>query len=114
MKHTIDANGKTIGRLATQVAALLNGKNSTTFTKNKVAEVSVEVINAAKVKLSGNKMKEKVYKRYSLYPGGLTNEPANKLALRKGFGELITHAVRGMLPKNKLQDLRMKNLTVSE
>lgn len=114
MKHTIDANGKTIGRLATQVAALLNGKNSVAFTKNKVTEVSVEVINAAKVKLSGNKMNEKVYKRYSGYPGGLTSEPAKHLAARKGYSELITHAVRGMLPKNKLQDLRMKNLTVNE
>lgn len=114
MKHTIDATNQTVGRLATKIAALLNGKNSVTFAKNKIAEVTVEVVNASKVKLSGDKMKTKVYKRYSGFPGGLTQEPAHKVATRKGYSELVINAVRGMLPKNKLQNTRMKNLVVTE
>ncbi len=114
MKYTIDASGKPLGRLASEVAVLLNAKNSITFVKNRVAEVEVLVTNASKVKVSGNKMKESVHKSYSGFPGGLKEMPLSYVVAKKGFSELIIHSVKGMLPKNKLQDIRMKNLTIEE
>lgn len=112
--HTIDASNKPLGRLASEVAALLNAKNSIHFVKNRVAEVSIKIINASKVKITGNKMKESVHKSFSGYPSGLKEMPLSYVAEKKGYGELIKHAVKGMLPKNKLQDIRMKNLVVEE
>ena len=70
--------------------------------------------NASQVKVTGNKMKESVHKSFSGYPGGLKEMPLAFVVSKKGFSALITHAVKGMLPKNKLQDIRMKNLTVKE
>lgn len=114
MKYTIDAQNKPLGRVATEVAALLNGKNTTDFAKNIVTDVKVEVINASKLKLTGNKMKDSVHKRYSGHPGGLKIRSFKLVTEKKGYRELVIHAVNGMLPKNKLQDVRMKNLTVTE
>ena len=114
MKHTIDATGKSLGRLASEVAALLNGKNSVNFVKNRVLPVEILVQNAAKVRVTGDKMNELLHKRYSGFPGGLKELTLNKVVVRKGYAELIKHSVYGMLPKNKLQDIRMKNLTVTE
>ncbi len=114
MKYTIDATGKSLGRLASEVAALLNAKNSVHFVKNKVADVEVAITNASKVKVTGNKMKESVHKSFSGYPGGLKEMPLHYVVSKKGFSEIIVHAVRGMLPKNKLQDVRMKNLSIEE
>ena len=114
MNHTIDATDRSLGRVATEVAALLNAKDSVNFVKNRVADVTVKVINASKIKVTGNKMKESVHKSYSGYPGGLKEMPLHYVVEKKGFSELLSHAVRGMLPKNKLQDIRMKNLTIEE
>lgn len=114
MNHTIDATDKPLGRLASEVAAILNAKNSIHFVKNRVADVSVTVTNASKIKVTGNKMKESVHKSYSGFPGGLTQMPLEYVVKNKGFSELLSHAVRGMLPKNKLQDIRMKNLVIEE
>ena len=114
MNHTIDATGKALGRVASEAAALLNAKDSVNFVKNRVADVSVKVVNASKMKVTGNKMKESVHKSYSGYPGGLKEMPLQYVVEKKGFSELLSHAVRGMLPKNKLQDIRMKNLTIEE
>ena len=114
MIHTIDATNRPLGRVASEAAALLNAKNSIHFVKNRVEEVTVKVINASKVKITGNKMKESVHKSYSGYPGGLKEMPLEYVVKNKGFSELFKHAVLGMLPKNKLQDIRMKNLVVEE
>jgi len=114
MNHTIDATDKVLGRVASEIAALLNAKNSIHFVKNRVADISVTVTNASKIKVTGNKMKESVHKSYSGFPGGLTQMPLSYVVQKKGYTELLTHAVRGMLPKNKLQDIRMKNLTIEE
>lgn len=114
MNHTIDAKDRSLGRVATEVAALLNAKDSVNFVKNRVADVSIKVINASKIKVTGNKMKVSVHKSYSGYPGGLKEMPLQYVVEKKGFSELLSHAVRGMLPKNKLQDIRMKNLTIEE
>lgn len=112
--HTIDATNRALGRVASEVAALLNAKNSVEFVKNRVADVSIKVINASKVKVTGNKMKESVHKSFSGYPSGLKEMPLSYVVEKKGYAELIKHAVEGMLPKNKLQSLRMKNLVVEE
>jgi len=114
MIHTIDATDKILGRLASEVAALLNAKNDINFVKHRVADVTVKVINAGKIKVTGNKMKESVHKSYSGFPGGLKEMPLSYVVEKKGYTELLTHAVRGMLPKNKLQDIRMKNLIIEE
>ncbi len=114
MTHTIDATDKVLGRLASEVAALLNAKDNVNFVKNRVADVTVKVVNASKIKVTGNKMKESVHKSYSGYPGGLKQMPLRYVVEKKGYGELLTHAVRGMLPKNKLQDIRLKNLIIEE
>ena len=114
MNHTIDAKDKALGRVASEVAALLNAKDSVHFVKNRVADVTVTVINANLVKITGNKMKESVHKSYSGYPGGLTEMPLHYVVDKKGYAELITHAVNGMLPKNKLQGIRLKNLVIKD
>ncbi len=114
MNYTIDATGKSLGRLASEVAAVLNAKNSVHFVKNRVADVKVLVTNASKVKVTGSKMKESLHKSYSGFPGGLKEMPLSYVVEKKGFGEIIRHAVKGMLPKNKLQDIRLKNLEVTE
>lgn len=112
--HTIDAKGRALGRVASEAAALLNGKSSVTFTKNRIADVSVKIINASQVKVTGSKLSESVHKSYSGYPGGLKQMPLKYVAEKKGYKELLKHAVYGMLPKNKLQDIRIKNLTIEE
>ena len=71
MNHTIDATDKALGRIASEAAALLNAKDSIHFVKNRVADVTVTVTNASKIKITGNKMNESVHKSYSGYPGGL-------------------------------------------
>jgi large subunit ribosomal protein L13 len=114
MNHTIDATDRALGRVASEVAALLNAKDSIHFVKNRVADVSVKVINASKLKVTGNKMKESIHKSFSGYPSGLKEMPLEHVVAKKGYSELLTHAVRGMLPKNKLQDIRMKNLSIEE
>jgi large subunit ribosomal protein L13 len=114
MKYIIDAQNKPLGRLASEVAALLNGKSTTDFAKNIVSDVQVEVINASKMKITGNKFKTVTHKRYSGFPGGLKQPTLAMVVEKKGYKELVTHAVNGMLPKNKLQDIRMKNLVVTE
>lgn len=113
-EYTIDAAGKPLGRLASEVAAILNAKNSTSFVKNTVTDISVIVKNASKIKLTGNKMKQSVHKTYSGFPGGQKVKTLAMVSEKKGFKEVLRHAVEGMLPKNKLQDKRMKNLLIEE
>ena len=113
-EYTIDATNVALGRIATQVASLLNGKNTIDFVKNKVTQVKVSVVNASKIKLTGNKINDSLHKTYSGYPGGLKEKTLAHVIAKKGYGEVLVHAVSGMLPKNKLQDIRLKNLIVSE
>ncbi|MEI6352495.1 MAG: 50S ribosomal protein L13 [Candidatus Nomurabacteria bacterium] len=113
-EYTIDASGKALGRLSSEVAALLNGKSSITFVKNVVPAVKVKIINAGKVRLTGSKLKQSVHKTYSGFPGGQKVKTIGNVADKKGFKELVRHAVEGMLPKNKLQDKKMMNLSIEE
>ncbi len=109
---TIDAADKTLGRVASAAAKALLGKHSASFAKHVVAQDGVKIINASRVAISGNKKLDKKYVRYSGYPGGQKIENYAMLTARKGEKEVIRKAVLGMLPKNKLQKLRMKMLTI--
>ncbi len=106
--HLIDATGLSLGRLATQIAIWLTGKHKPTFAAHMDIGDNIVVINAAKVVLTGNKAKAKVYYRHSGYPGGLKVTSFSSL----GPEEAIRHAVSGMLPKNKLHDPRLLRLHI--
>jgi len=97
----VDAEGQTLGRLATRVARILSGKNSPRYTPFLDTGDHVIVINAAKVKLTGLKAEKKVYRRYTGYPGGLREEEFRKKIVRKPE-QIIQDAIEGMLPKSKL------------
>jgi large subunit ribosomal protein L13 len=109
--HLVDAEGKTLGRLATRVAILLRGKNKPIFAPHQDTGDFVVVVNAKKVSLTGKKWKEKIYVHHSGYPGGLKMASAEKIAQKKPE-RLITMAVQGMLPKNKLGRKLIKKLKV--
>ncbi len=99
--HLIDAEGKTLGRLATEVATLLRGKHKPTFTPHVDTGDYVIIINAEKVVLTGKKLMDKMYYRHTGYPGGLRSR--NALEMRTKFPErMLESAVRGMLPKGPL------------
>ncbi len=114
MKHTIDAQGKKIGRIASQAASILLGKHSPTFQKNKVSPDLVEIINASKVDLSLKKKTDDKYVTYTGFRGGLKSESLGELITRRGMTEVFQRAVTRMLPNNRLRDVRIKNLTVKE
>ena len=114
METVIDAQGKTLGRVASAAAKALLGKHSADFAKNVAANVTVKVINASKIAVSGSKATQKTYIRYSGYPGGQKEERYDMLAKRRGHKEIIHRAVRGMLPHNRLEKLRMKHLIIEE
>jgi len=107
----IDAENKILGRVASDISTLLLGKNKPTYTPNMNVGDKVVVINAEKVAVSGNKMKNKVYYRVTGYPGGIKSETLEKLLSRRPT-EAVRRAVHGMLPKNKLRKERMNNLFI--
>ncbi|MFI3266170.1 MAG: 50S ribosomal protein L13 [Rikenellaceae bacterium] len=107
----IDATDLAVGRLASQVAKILRGKNKPEFTPHVDCGDNVIIINAAKVKLTGNKMTDKVYVSHSGYPGGQKMvSPADYMQKKPEF--IIMHAVKGMLPKNRLGSVLLTNLKV--
>ena len=106
--HLIDAKGKTLGRLATQVASLLRGKHKPQFTPNSDMGDFVIVINASEIKLTGKRTEMKEYFSYSGYPGGDKFEKFKDL-LKKHPERIIEFAVHGMLPKTKLGAVIEKN-----
>lgn len=107
--HLIDAKGKVLGRLATEIADLLRGKGKVTFTPHIAGGDYVVVINAEKVKLTGDKLKNKIYQRVTGYRGNKKEFTAQEI-LATHPTRIIEHAVKGMLPKNKLSNLIKKNL----
>lgn len=112
--YTIDARDKKIGRVATDAASHLLGKHRTSFVKNAVRNISVSIVNASALDIHPRKMAQKMYVRYTGYPGGLINESMPDAIKRHGFSELLRRAIYNMLPPNKLRVERMKNLTISE
>ncbi len=109
----VDADGQTLGRLASEIAILIRGKHKTNFTPHVDCGDNVIVINAEKIKLSGKKMSEKVYIRHTGYPGGQKSLTATELMERRPI-RLVEKAVKGMLPKNKLGAKLYTNLFVVE
>jgi large subunit ribosomal protein L13 len=113
-KHTIDAKGKKLGRVASEAAIYLLGKKEVGFAPNTVADMKVTIINASEVRISEKKKKETTYKTYSGYPGGLKINTMEHMIGNKGYAEVFKTAISGMLPNNKLKKEIMKNLTISE
>ncbi len=109
--HVVDAQGKTLGRLAARVALLLRGKHKPTFTPHVDTGDHVVVINAGKIHLTGQKLTKKVYHRHTGYPGGLKSVTAERLHA-KAPTALVTKAIKGMLPKNPLGKRMAKKLRV--
>ncbi|MFQ5848878.1 MAG: 50S ribosomal protein L13 [Candidatus Methylomirabilales bacterium] len=109
--HVVDAQGKVLGRLATEVAMVLRGKRKPQFTPHVDTGDFVIVVNAEKVLLTGKKLRQKFYYRASGYPGGLKATAAGDM-LKRHPKRVIQHAVRGMLPKNKLGDALCRKLKV--
>ena len=109
--YVVDAEGKTLGRLASEVAMVLRGKRKPTYTPHVDCGDYVIVINAEKVEVTGKKRKEKIYKRHTGYPGGLREVTCEKLQARKPE-EIIRHAVKGMLPDGRIGRQMFKKLKV--
>ncbi len=107
----IDAENETLGRLASKVAFILRGKNKTNFTPHVDTGDNVVIINAEKVKLTGNKLDEKEYVRHTGYPGG-QRFATPKLLLSKKPTEVVRLAVSGMLPKTRLGDALRRNVYI--
>ncbi|MBN2283964.1 MAG: 50S ribosomal protein L13 [Deltaproteobacteria bacterium] len=109
--YLIDADGKILGRLAAEIASRLRGKNKPIYTPHVDTGDFIVVINAEKIALTGNKLLDKKYYRYSGYPGGLKETSAEKLLETKPEN-LLRFAVKGMLPKNRLGRQMIKKLKI--
>ncbi|MEK9172237.1 MAG: 50S ribosomal protein L13 [Nitrospirota bacterium] len=109
--YVVDAEGKTLGRLATQVAIVLRGKHKPTFTPHVDTGDHVIVVNAEKIHLTGDKVRQKTYYRHSGYPGGLKSETVKDLLERKPY-VIVERAIKGMLPKTKLGKQMGRKLNV--
>lgn len=109
--YLVDAKDKILGRLASRIALVLQGKNKPSYTPNVDMSDFVVVINAEKIKVTGKKLENKKYQSHSLYPGGFKEERLEDLMKTKPE-EVMRRAVKTMLPFNKLRDRRMKKLKV--
>ena len=111
---TIDATSRVLGRVASEAAYILMGKNEPDYEPNAEGKTIVTVTNASKIKVTEKKLSQKMYESYSGYPGGLKFFSLKEVVARKGFSEALRLAVYGMLPGNKLRPLRIKRLKISE
>ncbi|HET9809395.1 MAG TPA: 50S ribosomal protein L13 [Candidatus Limnocylindria bacterium] len=109
--RVIDADGQTLGRLATRIATLLRGKHRVTFSTHIDTGDPVIVLNASKIRVTGRKLQAKQYVRHSGYPGGMRTESLERLLARRPE-EVIRRAVRGMVPQNRLGEQMMRKLHV--
>lgn len=111
--YIVDAEGEIVGRLATKIASVLRGKHKPNFTPHADTGDYVIVINAEKVRFTGNKLDDKEYQRFSGYPGGLKRRTAKEM-LEKRPNQVLELAVKGMLPKTKLGRAQVKKLFLYE
>ena len=109
--YLVDASGRTLGRLASEIAARLRGKHKPEFTPHVDTGDYIVVVNASKIRVTGNKLKDKIYYHHTGYIGNLKSISLEKL-LEKSPEQVITKAVKGMLPKNKLGAVMIKKLRV--
>lgn len=110
--HTIDAAGEVLGRLATRVAVLLQGKGKVTYERRVDGGDFVKIINAAKIKLTGQKMDKKILYHHSWHPGGLKEVPI-KRAMAKDPTKVLYNTIAKMLPRNKQRKMRLARLDIT-
>lgn len=109
--YTIDATGKMLGRIASEAALLLRGKNHSDYLPYLLPQNKVVITNASKVRISGRKAEYKTYTHYTGYPGGL-REVSYERMFQRDPGSVLRHAILGMLPRNKHRSRIIKNLTI--
>jgi large subunit ribosomal protein L13 len=109
--YVVDADGRTLGRLATAVADTLRGKRKPQFTPHVDTGDFVIVVNAEKIRVTGKKLDDKIYYRHSGYPGGLKSRPL-RAELDRRPTEVLRHAVKGMLPRNRLGRAQIRKLKI--
>jgi large subunit ribosomal protein L13 len=110
--YTIDAAGRTLGRVASDAAHALLGKRSAHFIKHEVLPIHVIITNSKKIVISDKKAKQTIYRHYTGFPGGLREASMAEVMAKKGVSEVIRKTVDGMLPRNKLRKERMKRLKI--
>lgn len=111
--YTIDASGRTLGRVASDAAQALLGKKSPQYVKNFVLPVTVNIVNAGKLVITEKREATATYIRYTGYPGGLRSATMTELKAKKGLEEVVRKTVDGMIPRNKLRKDRMKRLSIT-
>lgn len=112
--YTVDAQGRSLGRVASEAASILLGKASAHYRQNEVLPVEVTIINTTKLAMTERRIKGKDYTRYTGYPGGLRITSLAQLIEKKGIAEAMHKAVDGMIPRNRLRKERMKRLTITD
>ncbi|HNW96609.1 MAG TPA: 50S ribosomal protein L13 [Candidatus Paceibacterota bacterium] len=112
-EYKFNASNQILGRLATQIASLLQGKNSAKYEPNQSGEVKVIVDNISKIRVTGKKQNQKLYRHHTGYIGHLKTETYKQI-FEKNPSEILRKAVMGMLPKNKLRSKRIKNLIIND
>jgi large subunit ribosomal protein L13 len=111
--YTIDATNRTLGRVASEAAHALLGKRSANYAQNEVQDIKVTIENASKLHLPERRVSGKIYTRYTGYPGGFFKTSMKEMIAKKGVEFVVRKTVDGMIPRNKLRNPRMKNLTVT-
>lgn len=114
MEHIIDAQNKAIGRIASEAAVVLRGKNDPNFERHVAPKTKVKIINAGKMLISDKKKNDMYFRHYTGFPGGFRRESLDKVLTNKGGREVLRLAIHGMIPGNKLRPIIMKNLTITE
>ncbi len=112
MNYTIDATNKSLGRLASEIAVILQGKKNPKYESRLEGEDSVIVKNISKIKITGKKLEQKIYYRHTTQIGHLKKQTLKQFLEKKGTAEVLRKTVMGMLPKNKLRVKRMKKLII--
>lgn len=110
-EYIIDVKGKPLGRTATEAAVVLRGKHLPSFAPNRLPDIRVRVINIKQLRISEKKREQKVYQRYSGYPGGRKEMTLQRL-WKHDPGDVFRHAVRGMLPNNRLRAQALRRLSI--
>lgn len=114
ISYTVDAKGRTLGRVASEAASALLGKKSVHFVRNKVLPVTVNIVNVGKLSLPEKRVAQKAYTRYTGYPGGLRHFTLTDIKTKKGIEEVVRRTVDGMIPRNSLRKERMKRLVITD